>query len=86
MFYSEMEKYSVILIWQLQRQKYYYNQFFLGCSDTTQVLESLCAGTDSKSESRHEERQQALIELLNAGGLEHFNEDRLLKLAENAKL
>jgi len=51
-----------------------------------QVLESLCSSAEGESESRHEERQQALIELLNAGGLEHFNEDRLLRLAENAKL
>ncbi|KAK2151497.1 hypothetical protein LSH36_361g02006 [Paralvinella palmiformis] len=50
-----------------------------------QVLESLCSSPDGESESRHEERQQALIELLNAGGLEHFSEERLLRLTEHAK-
>lgn len=47
-----------------------------------QVLESLCA---SGEESRHEERQQALLELLNAGGLQHFDEDRLIEMADGAK-
>lgn len=47
-----------------------------------QVLESLCA---SGEESRHEERQQALLELLNAGGLQHFDEDRLIAMADGAK-
>lgn len=37
-------------------------------------------------DSRHEERQQALLELLNAGGLQQFDDGKLLKLAENAKL
>ena len=48
-----------------------------------QVLEFLCTPGD---DSRHEERQQALLELLAAGGLQHFNEEKLLKLAEQAKL
>ena len=48
------------------------------------MLESLCS--QSEDSSRHEERQQALIELLQAGGLSHFNEDKLLKLAEQAEL
>ena len=48
-----------------------------------QVLASLCAPGEL---SRHEERQQALIELVTAGGLQHFHEDRLISLAEKAKL
>ena len=47
-----------------------------------QVLEFLSNPGD---ESRHEERQQALLELLNAGGLQQFDDGRLLTLAENAK-
>ncbi|KAK7507486.1 hypothetical protein BaRGS_00001421 [Batillaria attramentaria] len=48
-----------------------------------QVLEFLSNPAD---ESRHEERQQALMELIHAGGLAQFDETRLLRLAENAKL
>nr|XP_006819234.1 PREDICTED: vacuolar protein sorting-associated protein 8 homolog [Saccoglossus kowalevskii] len=47
-----------------------------------QVLEFLSNPDD---EGRHEERQQALLELLNAGGLQQVNENRLLSLAENAR-
>ncbi|XP_070185455.1 vacuolar protein sorting-associated protein 8 homolog isoform X3 [Littorina saxatilis] len=47
-----------------------------------QVLEFLSNPAD---ESRHEERQQALMELIHAGGLAQFDETRLLRLAENAK-
>ncbi|CAL1539613.1 unnamed protein product [Lymnaea stagnalis] len=47
-----------------------------------QVLEFLANPED---ESRHEERQQALMELLQAGGLAQFNEGRLLSLAHTAK-
>ncbi|GFO47915.1 vacuolar protein sorting-associated protein 8-like protein [Plakobranchus ocellatus] len=47
-----------------------------------QVLEFLANPED---ESRHEERQQALMELLQAGGLAQFNEDRLLHLAHTAE-
>ncbi|GFR94592.1 vacuolar protein sorting-associated protein 8-like protein, partial [Elysia marginata] len=47
-----------------------------------QVLEFLANPED---ESRHEERQQALMELLQAGGLAQFNEDRLLHLAHTAQ-
>ncbi|PVD38848.1 hypothetical protein C0Q70_01472 [Pomacea canaliculata] len=47
-----------------------------------QVLEFLANPAD---ESRHEERQQALMELIHAGGLAQFDEMRLLRLAENAK-
>ena len=49
------------------------------------MLESLCSG-DGEGEERHEERQQALYELINAGGLQHFNEDKLIALVEKAKL
>jgi hypothetical protein len=47
------------------------------------VLEFLSNPDD---ESRHEERQQALMELLRAGGLIQIDEERLLYLVENAKL
>ncbi|XP_074642624.1 vacuolar protein sorting-associated protein 8 homolog [Tubulanus polymorphus] len=46
-----------------------------------QVLEFLSNPDD---ESRHEERQQALMELLNVGQIQ-FDEDRLLLLAEKAQ-
>ncbi|KAK2188200.1 hypothetical protein NP493_140g01015 [Ridgeia piscesae] len=49
-----------------------------------QVLESLCS-PDGEGEGRHEERQQALIELIKAGGLKHFSEDKLIELVEKAK-
>ncbi|XP_022795599.1 vacuolar protein sorting-associated protein 8 homolog [Stylophora pistillata] len=47
-----------------------------------QVLEYLANPDD---DSRHEERQQALLELWNAGGLKQFDDARILVLAENAK-
>ncbi|KAK2552517.1 Vacuolar protein sorting-associated protein 8-like protein [Acropora cervicornis] len=47
-----------------------------------QVLEYLSNPDD---DSRHEERQQALLELWNAGGLQQFDDARILVLAENAK-
>ncbi|XP_078620345.1 vacuolar protein sorting-associated protein 8 homolog isoform X1 [Branchiostoma floridae x Branchiostoma japonicum] len=47
-----------------------------------QVLEFLASPED---DSRHEERQQALLELLNAGGLQQVDEEKLLSLAENAR-
>ncbi|RMX42196.1 hypothetical protein pdam_00017314 [Pocillopora damicornis] len=46
------------------------------------VLEYLANPDD---DSRHEERQQALLELWNAGGLKQFDDARILVLAENAK-
>jgi hypothetical protein len=52
-----------------------------------QVVEFLT--TDSCSTStmgHHEERQQALLELMRAGGLAHYDQDRLLKLADKAAL
>ncbi|XP_065068088.1 vacuolar protein sorting-associated protein 8 homolog isoform X2 [Rhopilema esculentum] len=47
-----------------------------------QVLEYL---TNPDDDSRHEERQQALLELLSAGGLHQFDDSRIIKLAEAAK-
>lgn len=47
-----------------------------------QVLEYL---TNPDEERRHEEREQALLELLAAGGLRQFPDERVLALAESAK-
>ena len=47
-----------------------------------QVLEYLSNPDD---DSRHEERQQALLELLSAGGLRQFDDQRIITLAESAK-
>ncbi|XP_069471841.1 vacuolar protein sorting-associated protein 8 homolog isoform X2 [Ambystoma mexicanum] len=47
-----------------------------------QVLEFLCSPDD---DSRHSERQQVLLELLQAGGIVQFEETRLILLAEKAK-
>ncbi|XP_069081916.1 vacuolar protein sorting-associated protein 8 homolog isoform X1 [Pleurodeles waltl] len=47
-----------------------------------QVLEFLCSPDD---DSRHSERQQVLLELLQAGGIVQFDENRLIFLAEKAK-
>lgn len=47
-----------------------------------QVLEHL---TNPGDDTRIEERQQALMELLYAGGLAQINEERVLSLAEKAK-
>jgi len=55
------------------------------------VLESLCdaplASTVDGAEefSHHEERQQALLELLDTRALDHFDEERLLSLSTAAK-
>jgi len=55
------------------------------------VLESLCnarsafTGSDVEELSHHEERQQALLELLNTRALDHFDEGRLLSLSNAAK-
>lgn len=52
-----------------------------------QVVEFLT--TDSGSScmmGHHEERQQALLELIRAGGLAHYDQDRLLRLANKAAL
>ena len=47
-----------------------------------QVLDYLSNPDD---DSRHEERQQALLELLSAGGLRQFDDNRIITLAEDAK-
>ncbi|XP_014767622.1 vacuolar protein sorting-associated protein 8 homolog isoform X2 [Octopus bimaculoides] len=47
-----------------------------------QVLEFL---SNPDEATRHEERQQAMMELLMVGGLNIFSDQRLLQLAENAK-
>ncbi|XP_022112058.1 vacuolar protein sorting-associated protein 8 homolog isoform X1 [Acanthaster planci] len=47
-----------------------------------QVLEFLSNPDD---ETRHEEREQALLQLVNAGGMEQVDQQKLLRLAEGAK-
>ncbi|XP_053326950.1 vacuolar protein sorting-associated protein 8 homolog isoform X2 [Spea bombifrons] len=47
-----------------------------------QVLEFLCSPDD---DSRHSERQQVLLELLQAGGVVQFEENKLIHLAERAQ-
>ena len=52
-----------------------------------QVVESLCMSDKSSDidlDLEHEERQQALLELYAADGLQHFSEDRLIRLATAA--
>ena len=44
-----------------------------------QVLDVL---TDTREKSHHEERQQALLDMLNAGGLEYFDRDHLIFRAQ----
>ncbi|KAF4795304.1 Vacuolar protein sorting-associated protein 8 like protein [Turdus rufiventris] len=46
------------------------------------VLEFLCSPDD---DSRHSERQQVLLELLQAGGIVQFEESRLIQMAEKAE-
>ncbi|XP_078459941.1 vacuolar protein sorting-associated protein 8 homolog [Lampetra planeri] len=58
------------------------NTLFVNRHLFDQVLEFLCGADD---DSRHAERQQALLELLQAGGTVHFDESKLLALAEKAK-
>ena len=43
-----------------------------------QVLDVL---TDTKEKSHHEERQQALLDMLNAGGMEYFEKEHLIDRA-----
>ncbi len=45
-----------------------------------QVLDVL---TDTREKSHHEERQQALLDMLNAGGLEYFDRDHLIYRAKS---
>ncbi|XP_069578670.1 vacuolar protein sorting-associated protein 8 homolog isoform X2 [Brachyistius frenatus] len=58
------------------------NTLFVNRKLFDQVLEFLCCPDD---DSRHTERQQVLLELLQVGGVVQFNEGRLLTLAEKAK-
>ncbi|XP_070696841.1 vacuolar protein sorting-associated protein 8 homolog isoform X3 [Pempheris klunzingeri] len=58
------------------------NTLFVNRKLFDQVLEFLCCPDD---DSRHTERQQVLLELLQVGGVVQFNEGRLLALAEKAK-
>ena len=52
-----------------------------------QVVEFLTADSGSSSTmGHHEERQQALLELMRAGGLAHYDQDKLLRLADKAAL
>ena len=55
-----------------------------------QVLEYLCGSGNASDEetvsSRHEERQQALMELVQAGGLAHYDPEKLVQKARSAKL
>uniref|UniRef100_A0A8C2AWE2 VPS8 subunit of CORVET complex n=1 Tax=Cyprinus carpio TaxID=7962 RepID=A0A8C2AWE2_CYPCA len=54
----------------------------VGCLFTFLVLEFLCSPDD---DSRHTERQQVLLELLQVGGVVQFDEGHLLDLAEKAE-
>ncbi|XP_013857088.1 vacuolar protein sorting-associated protein 8 homolog [Austrofundulus limnaeus] len=57
------------------------NTLFVNRNLFDQVLEFLCCPDD---DSRHTERQQVLLELLQVGGVVQFNEERLFTLAEKA--
>ncbi|XP_068101134.1 vacuolar protein sorting-associated protein 8 homolog isoform X2 [Hyperolius riggenbachi] len=58
------------------------NTLFVNRMLFDQVLEFLCSPDD---DSRHSERQQVLLELLQAGGVAQFEENRLIQLAERAQ-
>ncbi|CAL1577769.1 unnamed protein product [Knipowitschia caucasica] len=58
------------------------NTLFVNRNLFDQVLEFLCSPVD---DSRHTERQQVLLELLQVGGVVQFDEEGLLTLAEKAK-
>ncbi|XP_074531432.1 vacuolar protein sorting-associated protein 8 homolog isoform X2 [Halichoeres trimaculatus] len=58
------------------------NTLFVNRNLFDQVLEFLCCPDD---DSRHTERQQVLLELLQVGGVVQYDEERLLALAEKAK-
>ncbi|XP_071376066.1 vacuolar protein sorting-associated protein 8 homolog isoform X3 [Centroberyx affinis] len=58
------------------------NTLFVNRKLFDQVLEFLCSPDD---DSRHTERQQVLLELLQVGGVVQFDEGRLLALAEKAE-
>ncbi|XP_066544488.1 vacuolar protein sorting-associated protein 8 homolog isoform X2 [Amia ocellicauda] len=58
------------------------NTLFVNRKLFDQVLEFLCSPDD---DSRHTERQQVLLELLQVGGVAQFDENRLISLAEKAE-
>uniref|UniRef100_A0A5F8G9M9 VPS8 subunit of CORVET complex n=1 Tax=Monodelphis domestica TaxID=13616 RepID=A0A5F8G9M9_MONDO len=58
------------------------NTLFVNRTLFDQVLEFLCSPDD---DSRHSERQQVLLELLQAGGIVQFEESRLIRMAERAE-
>uniref|UniRef100_A0ABM5G2Q9 Vacuolar protein sorting-associated protein 8 homolog isoform X2 n=1 Tax=Pogona vitticeps TaxID=103695 RepID=A0ABM5G2Q9_9SAUR len=58
------------------------NTLFVNRTLFDQVLEFLCSPDD---DSRHSERQQVLLELLQAGGIVQFEENRLIQMAEKAE-
>ncbi|KAM6441851.1 vacuolar protein sorting-associated protein 8 homolog isoform 1-T3 [Liasis olivaceus] len=58
------------------------NTLFVNRMLFDQVLEFLCSPDD---DSRHSERQQVLLELLQAGGVVQFEENRLIQMAEKAE-
>ncbi|XP_071423017.1 vacuolar protein sorting-associated protein 8 homolog [Pithys albifrons albifrons] len=58
------------------------NTLFVNRTLFDQVLEFLCSPDD---DSRHSERQQVLLELLQAGGIVQFEESRLIQMAEKAE-
>ncbi|KAF7652096.1 hypothetical protein LDENG_00101870 [Lucifuga dentata] len=58
------------------------NTLFVNRKLFDQVLDFLCSPDD---DSRHTERQQVLLELLQVGGVIQFDEERLLALAEKAE-
>ncbi|XP_072293065.1 vacuolar protein sorting-associated protein 8 homolog isoform X1 [Eucyclogobius newberryi] len=58
------------------------NTLFVNRNLFDQVLEFLCSPVD---DSRHTERQQVLLELLQVGGVVQFDEEGILTLAEKAK-
>merc|ERR1719266_1228913 len=41
--------------------------------------------TDTREHSHYEERQQALLDMLNAGGLEYFDQENLIHRAEKVQ-
>lgn len=58
------------------------NTLFVNRTLFDQVLEFLCSPDD---DSRHSERQQVLLELLQAGGIVQFEESGLIRMAEKAE-
>ncbi|XP_042313799.1 vacuolar protein sorting-associated protein 8 homolog isoform X4 [Sceloporus undulatus] len=58
------------------------NTLFVNRTLFDQILEFLCSPDD---DSRHSERQQVLLELLQAGGIVQFEENRLIQMAEKAE-